>query len=340
VLWDRYTDAVDSDPNIHIIDSGGAVLAFGGDVNLADTWENMLAFREKPGGIDDAICTDLLALMRSSDILMINNEFAFSDRGSPLPGKLYTFRAATENVHILHDMGVDIVSVANNHIYDYGTDAFLDTLETLRLAGIPYVGAGINRYEAMQAQYFHAGGMKVAFLAANDIERAWVPQAGEGTPGTLRCFDDEDLLEAIAIARANADWVIVYLHWGVEYATMRQQRQVDLAHLLIDSGVDILIGAHPHVLQGIEFYGNAPIVYSLGNFWFNIGWLWTMLLEIELLAPGEYQMCVHPCMTAGGITYLIQDEARKRAVFTHIEGLSPEGIVIDDDGIVRPAAIS
>jgi len=341
VLWDRYTGALESDPNIHDTGTQGtATLAFGGDVNLADSWENMLIYHQVDGGIEGFICEDLLGLMRGADILMVNNEFAFSDRGSPLPTKMYTFRAATRNVYMLHDMGVDIVSTANNHIYDYGTDAFLDTLDTLAGAGIQQVGAGRDIAEAMQAQYFHAGGMKIAFLAANDVERPWVPEAAEDRPGTLRPFGEGDeanehLLEAIANARQNADWVIVYLHWGIQYVTTPQQRQVNLARELIDAGVDILIGAHPHVLQGIEFYNERPIVYSLGDFWFNIGWVRTMLLEIELFAPGEYQLRVHPATTAGGRSLLLQTEQYRNALFRHLEGLS-WGIAIEDDGIVIP----
>jgi len=342
VLWDRYTGALENDPNIHSTDSQGYVtLAFGGDVNLADTWENMLIYHQTPGGIEEFICEDLLGLMRAADILMVNNEFTFSDRGTRLPGKLYAFRASPQNVYMLHDMGVDIVSTANNHIYDYGTDAFLDTLDTLADAGIPQVGAGRDIAEAMHAQYFHAGGMKIAFLAANDVERPWVPEATEDRPGTLRPFGEgneasEHLLEAIAIARQNADWVIVYLHWGVQYVTTPQQRQVNLARELIDAGVDILIGAHPHVLQGIEIYEGQPIIYSLGDFWFNIGWVWTMLLEIDLFAPGEYQLRVQPARTAGGRSLLMQAEYDRQALFRHLEGLS-WGIVIEDDGIVIPA---
>ena len=339
VLWGHYTGALQNDPNIHATGAvPGATLAFGGDVNLADTWENMLIYHQAPGGIEEFICEDLLGLMRGADILMVNNEFTFSDRGSPLPGKMYTFRATPRNVYMLHDMGVDIVSTANNHIYDYGTYAFLDTLDTLTEAGIPQVGAGRNIAEAMQAQYFHAGGMKIAFLAANDIERAWVPEAAEDRPGTLRPFGEADranehLLEAIATARQNADWVVVYLHWGVQYVTTPQHRQVNLARELIDAGVDFVIGAHPHVLQGIEFYNDRPIVYSLGDFWFNMGWVRTMLLEIELFAPGEYRLRVHPATTAGGRSLLFQDERYRNALFRHLESLS-WGIAIEDDGLV------
>jgi poly-gamma-glutamate synthesis protein (capsule biosynthesis protein) len=102
---------------------------------------------------------------------------------------------------------------------------------------------------------------------------------------------------------------------------------------LIESGADIVIGAHPHVLQGIEFYQGSPIIYSLGNFWFNTGWVRTALLEIELNAQGEYRLRVHPCMTAGGSTSLMEEEADRQALFRHLEGLST-GIVIESDGVV------
>jgi len=337
LLWDQYTGAVETDPNIHNIDTRNNVtVAVAGDVNLADSWENMRIYHATPDGIDAFICEGLLSRMRSADILLVNNEFAFSDRGSRLPGKMYHFRAATENVYMLREMGVDIVSLANNHVYDYGTEAFLDTLDTLAGAGIPQVGAGRDLARAMQAQYFHAGGMKIAFLAANDVERAWVPAAAQDRPGTLRVYGetgdiDEHLREAVAIARANADWVLVYLHWGEQYVTIPQARQRALARQLIDAGVDFVIGAHPHVLQGIEFYNDRAIVYSLGDFWFNIGWVRTVLLEIDLHAPGQFGLRVQPATTAGGQTLLLQGEYERHALLRHIEALS-WGIRIDNDG--------
>lgn len=118
------------------------VMAFGGDICFYDEYANMHSLRNRGGSIESSISVDLLERMRRADILMLNNEFAYSSRGVPLADKAFTFRSRPENVALLSEMGVDIVSLANNHIYDYGEDALFDTLDTLQAAGMPYVGAG------------------------------------------------------------------------------------------------------------------------------------------------------------------------------------------------------
>lgn len=335
VLWDRYTGAP-------VREAGGAegvvTLAFGGDVNLADNWENMQACRARGGGVEGAISGPLLERMRDADILLVNNEFCFSNRGSPTPGKLYTFRAAPQNAELLREMGVDLVSLANNHVFDYGLQAFCDTLDTLAAADIPYIGAGRDLAEAGRPVYFHAGGMKIAYVAASRAEKyILTPQAAADAPGVLWCYEEEALLAAVATARQNADWVVVYPHWGTEYETGLEPGQEALAQKLVEAGADIVVGAHPHVLQGIAFYQGKPIAYSLGNFWFNVGWVKSAFLEIDLLGPGEYRMRVFPCMTAGGTTALLETQAERRALFDLLEDIS-QGIAIGEDGAVTPAA--
>jgi poly-gamma-glutamate synthesis protein (capsule biosynthesis protein) len=135
----------------------------------------------------------------------------------------------------------------------------------------------------------------------------------------------------VSAAKDSADWVIVYLHWGVEYAVMPEERQKDLAASLIDNGADMIVGTHPHVLQGVEFYNEKPIVYSLGNFFFNVGWVDSALLEIELLSPEEYRLYLRPCATEQGMVRLKEQGYESRALLNYIESVS-DGIRFEDDG--------
>ncbi len=117
---------------------------FTGDINLSEGWSTTVFMDRQPNGIYDCLSSDLMLELQSADILLINNEFTYSNRGTPLAGKAYTFQAAPSRVEVLQQLGADIVSLANNHVYDYGEEALLDTMDTLEQAQIPYVGAGRN----------------------------------------------------------------------------------------------------------------------------------------------------------------------------------------------------
>ena len=116
------------------------ILDFTGDINLSEEWSTTRYLDRQPRGIQDCFSKALLEEMQSADILMINNEFTYSNRGMPLKGKAYTFRANPERVQAIAELGTDILSLANNHVWDYGEEALLDTLETVKQAEIPYVG--------------------------------------------------------------------------------------------------------------------------------------------------------------------------------------------------------
>lgn len=124
-------------------------LAFAGDVNLDDSWCVMQHLRSQGGDLSACIDPALIQRMNAADLCCVNNEFAFSDRGAPMAGKAYTFRSRPENVSIWNTLGVDVATLANNHVFDYGGEAFSDTLDTLQNAGIDWVGAGRNLEEAM-----------------------------------------------------------------------------------------------------------------------------------------------------------------------------------------------
>ncbi len=117
-------------------------LCFAGDVNLDENWGTTQYLSAQPNGIYDCISEELVRFMQDADFMCLNNEFSYSLRGKPLNGKAYTFRADPDRVEVLRQLGVDAVTLANNHVYDYGRDAMLDTFSVLEDAGIPYFGAG------------------------------------------------------------------------------------------------------------------------------------------------------------------------------------------------------
>lgn len=315
--------------NVHDtgVTDGPAVLAFTGDVNFADDWYNMLHYA-KTAGIEDCFGESLLAEMRAADVLLCNNEFAFSDRGSPMPGKQFTFRAKTANVSKWQQLGADIVGLANNHCFDYGEDAFLDTLSTLQGANIPYVGAGKNLEEAMQPQFFLVGGMKIGYVACTRAEKyILTPEAGETSPGVLRCYDPELAVQAIQTASEQCDYLVVYVHWGTEGSTVLEQAQTDLATRFTEAGADLIVGAHPHILQGAGWRQDTPVLYSLGNFWFNMETLDSALLKVTVSEPGAAGATVQllPCIQTGGRVSLLEEDADRQRVLNSLNDVMENG---------------
>ena len=157
-----------------VIEDNGAydfTLCFAGDINFDENWATTQYLNTCENGIKDCISPELINTMQQADIMWINNEFTYSDRGQPLPGKAYTFRANPDRVKNLKLLGVDIVGLANNHVYDYGKEALLDTMDTLDKAEIPYVGAGRNLKEASEPVYMEIQGKTIAFVAASRAEK-------------------------------------------------------------------------------------------------------------------------------------------------------------------------
>ena len=139
VLYDYYNDVYENADNVKVIDKKGDInLSFVGDISLADDWEIIPHYDSRGQGVYGILGDEVVDIMKSSDIMVANNEFTVSNRGSKLPNKYYTFRAKPERLAIYDEMGVDIVSIANNHAYDYGEDAFSDTLDSLKEYDIPY----------------------------------------------------------------------------------------------------------------------------------------------------------------------------------------------------------
>ncbi len=299
----------------------------------------MNALRGRSGGIFDSIGSSLIDRTNKADIFMINNEFPYSKRGSPTPNKKFTFRAKPETVQFMKDLGADIVSLANNHAYDHGPDALLDTFDTLDSAGIPYVGAGHNIEEAMKPVYFIAGGMKIAFVSATQIERSLPPDTKEATetdPGVLRTLDPTRFLDVIRTAKENSDFVIAYVHWGSENVNIYEATQTELAKIYVDAGADLIIGDHPHVLQGITYIEETPVFYSLGNYWFSSKTLDNCLVEAVIRDKRLESVQFIPCMQKGCATNEMQKGSSDyERILNNMRAWSTENVDINDDGFVR-----
>jgi poly-gamma-glutamate synthesis protein (capsule biosynthesis protein) len=204
--------------------------------------------------------------LAAADLTFANLECPVSDKGKE-KGHLYSFRADPKVIEGLSGAGIDVVSVANNHMYDWGPDALLDTVRRLREAGIRPVGAGANDLEAHYPLLIQVGHLRLAFLTYVQIQPQYAT-AAPGKPG-VAWLEPERVLADIRFARPLADLVIVSPHWGVEYAPKPTRAQIDLAHRMIDAGADFIVGTHPHVVQPVEEYNGRWIAYSLGNFIFD-----------------------------------------------------------------------
>lgn len=304
-------------------------LLFGGDIYLSDTF--LGAYDTE--GINGILDTEVLELMTEADITMINQEFAFSDRGTPMEDKEYTFRIPLYRVKIFQEMGIDIVSLANNHALDFGTVALEDSFETLDQAGILYAGAGRNLSRAKEMQTITINGKVIGFLAASRVIPVVEWNAGSASTGMLTTYSPELLCQAIEENRALCDYLVVFVHWGVERNTYPEDYQFRMGKQYIDAGADAVIGCHPHVMQGIEYYQGKPIAYSLGNYIFNLRSATTALLQLIIEEGGEVTAKLIPIRT-DTLPFQLLKKEEKKEFFEYIESISFQ-ISIDEDGRIR-----
>jgi poly-gamma-glutamate synthesis protein (capsule biosynthesis protein) len=242
------------------------VLLFGGDVMLSRT------VNAKMAAYDDYEWpfAQISQLTSSADITIFNLESPFlKDADYNVPSGSFMFKADPKAIIGLQAAGVDVLSLANNHIMNMGDRGLDDTLSILQMAGIGAVGAGQNEKAARQGYLWTGKGWKVAFLSYAYPDDNSV--AGEKKPG-ISTMDVDNLREDIARWRHQADLVIVLMHAGTEYVSSPNKEQVTFARAAIDAGADAVIGHHPHWPQSWEIYQNKPIFYSLGNLVFDQMW--------------------------------------------------------------------
>lgn len=315
VLNDFYNNKYDDIDNVKVIKSKNvSTLSFVGDVSLADNWFIAPKYDER-GGIGGVLSDDVLKIMRDSDLMVANSEFTVSRRGESLPNKLYTFRAMPERLSIYSEMGVDLVTLANNHVYDYGKDAFLDMLDSFNEYKIPHIGAGHDIEEAKMPYYFIIGGYKFAFVSATRAEKyIMTPGATDNSEGVFRCYDPTEMINLIKELRDECDIVIPIIHFGKEDSHKLEEEQVSSARSYIDAGADCVVGHHAHTLQGVELYNNKPIIYNLGNFLFNDLEVDTAIFQIKLKNDGSMKFYMIPAIQKDCKTSLLNGSEKQRVI--------------------------
>jgi poly-gamma-glutamate synthesis protein (capsule biosynthesis protein) len=203
--------------------------------------------------------------------VIANLETAVGTGGTPWPAKNFHFLSPPATIRAMAKSGgVDVVTVANNHAIDYGRRTFVSGLRTIRRTGMLTVGGGATLAGALKPAIVERGGLKIAFLGFD----GYPPFAYWATPSTsgLAPATVASITSAVKGARKQADIVVVYVHWGTELRTLPNVKQRGLAKAALVAGADVVLGAHPHVLQPIATYSSGRLVaYSLGNFVFDPG---------------------------------------------------------------------
>jgi poly-gamma-glutamate synthesis protein (capsule biosynthesis protein) len=254
-------------------------LAFAGDVHFA--------------GRNAALLTDpstaigpFAAQLSAADFAMVNLESAVTTRGTPEP-KEFHFRAPASAYTALAAPGIDLASLANNHTLDYGRVGLADTLDAARAAGFPVVGAGANVDAAYAPYVTTVKGVRVAVIGLSQIHtlaEEWMPTATRS--GVAMSHDRERSVAAVKAARALADVVIVFMHWGVEGSNCPKDEMRTFAAAMAEAGATMVVGTHAHVPLAGGYLGKTYVHYGLGNFvWYNDSD--TILLTVTVRAvPG------------------------------------------------------
>ncbi len=280
-------------------------LAFGGDIMLDRGVRNSVI--KNFGNDYSALFSkskEISSIFKNSDIAFANLEGPVSDQGADMRN-LYSFRMDPSVVPTLKGAGISILSLANNHVGDWGRAAYIDTLARLKENEILYTGGGNTRTEAETPAVIEKYGMKIGFLAFSDVGPNWMGVQNENAG--LLLASDPRFDEIIKNASSQVDYLVVSFHFGDEYKTVHNTRQEYLAHKAVDNGAKIVVGAHPHVVQDTEVYSPKGctqsscmsfIAYSLGNFVFDQSWsketMKGMVLEIKLGKDGSMSVRKDP----------------------------------------------
>ncbi|GAA5124864.1 hypothetical protein GCM10023339_47080 [Alloalcanivorax gelatiniphagus] len=316
--------------------AGRVTVALAGDVHFEGHVSRLPARR-------GATLGPISRTLREADVAMLNLETAVTTRGRADPKELelardrYHFRAPPRAVDVLLDSGVDVVSVANNHAGDYGRVGLADTLAAGRERGLAMVGAGRDAETAYAPHVVEAGGLEVAFLAADAVQRegaSGVWAAGEDGLGTAsaRGRAPDGLVDAVTAASDRGQLVVVYLHWGKEYEACPTQSQRLLVRDLTAAGADVVTGSHSHVLGGGGWAGESYVHYGLGNFaWYHARQPASGVLSVTMDADGVVEKDWTPARISAtdGRPLPLAGSARTRAVAawrdqSRCTGLAPE----------------
>ncbi|MPZ18385.1 MAG: hypothetical protein GEV06_10800 [Luteitalea sp.] len=268
--------------------------------------------------------------LRKADLTIGNLESPLVEGGIAIPGKC-TLRGTTKWASVLREAGIGLVTLANNHTMDYGPDGLRSTIQALTEAGIQFVGAGLDSTQACAPALVDVRGLRVACLGRTAVIVDAPTRAGRRTPG-IAWLDHDETRSAIRRCRQQADLVLLLLHWGLEEYRYPSPAQRRLARDLAGVGADVIVGHHPHVVQGIERIGSSVVVYSLGNFLFsNFEWQYRLknglpVKTTSILAEENRQ---------GLLVQLTRSPDRRVALQLHPTRIDPQHGVQLDPALTR-----
>lgn len=312
------------------------VLGFVGDIFLGNQVYN--TYVDAGNDITAILKDGMLDLFRGVDIMVANHEYCTTTSTAIDTNQIYNIKTVKEHEPLWNEMGVDVVSLANNHMLDFGRVSVLDTIEALDEVGVLHCGAGENLDAALKPVIIEQGGKKIAILAATRVICAYGWNATSDKPGVMTTYESTEYFGMVKdeITRLkqeeNCDFVIAYVHFGTENTTELNASQKKISHEYIDSGADLIMGAHAHTLQGIEIYNGKPIYYNMGNFIFTSRKDNTMFVEIQIQEDNSCITRIYPGLTNGTITSLAGEEDKQR-IIDYVEKISVN-VQIDDEGFV------
>ncbi|MFA6107591.1 MAG: CapA family protein [Candidatus Latescibacterota bacterium] len=231
---------------------------------VAADWAPIRAFAEPLTVAPELVYGDLLPVLRQADLRLVNLESVLSDRGAPVWKSGSVFKGERRHLSGLQVVPFDAVTLANNHVLDYGVEAFGDMLNLLDRHHIGRTGAGLTPEEAHRRLDLRVGGLTLAVVNFSEAEDLTEAREGPGVFG----WEVDRVVEEIRQARAEVDAVLVVVHCGLEYIPFPPPYVAAACRAAAEAGADLVVGHHPHVPQGIEFHCGVPICYSLGNFVF------------------------------------------------------------------------
>jgi poly-gamma-glutamate capsule biosynthesis protein CapA/YwtB (metallophosphatase superfamily) len=296
--------------------SGDVTLAFAGDVHFAGRVARLL---EDPASTFGPIT----AVLKAADFTAVNLETAVTSRGRPQP-KNYHFTTTPVAFTALRDAGVDLVTMANNHVLDYGQTGLADTLAAAKAAHFPYVGVGVNAAAAWAPYVTTVNGTKIAVVGVSQVAElasSWV--ATPNRPGEANAINLGQTLAAVRAAKRRARVVIVFVHWGTEGTACPDQNQLSLAPKLAAAGASIIIGAHAHMLQGSGWLGHTFVAYGMGNFlwWENSYSTATGVLKLTLHPHARLTARFIPAVVSGSGQPIVDQGAAAQIALAHYASL-------------------
>lgn len=259
--------------------SPGITLAFAGDVHFERRTAQLLKDPATAFG-------PIASVLKSADFTAVNLETAVTSRGTPQP-KTYHFRATSAAFTALRDGGVDLVTMANNHVLDYGQVGLSDTLTAARAARFPYVGIGADAAAAWAPYVTTIKGTRIAIIGVSQVAELASSWVATGTrPGEANAINLPRTVAAVRAATRRASIVVVFMHWGTEGQACPDANQLALAPKLAAAGATIIVGAHAHELQRSGWLGHTFVAYGMGNF------LWWE--HSYSTATGVLELTLHP----------------------------------------------